>query len=201
MHEHTKPVFLVLRVNCWVLKVQPPVWFECVLPEFAQPAGGGKLTCTKAWQLGPSSAIFGRLTIPVLNKSSSYSSWTQVTGRALRGSHCSWIFWLLRSEVGKSCGNSSWVPFPCGTNHDVPLAVERHLPVVIIRAVVNVGCFILCHWTSALLSLGMYGEASELLPRLCVNLSSYLCSSSTLFVFLTVLLQQKFAEILLSVFK
>lgn len=58
MHEHRKSVFLVLRVNCWVLKVQSPVWFECVLPEFAQSARGGKSCRTKAWQPGLSSVIF-----------------------------------------------------------------------------------------------------------------------------------------------
>lgn len=47
-------------LNCQVLEVQSPVWFECVLPEFAQTSRGEKSSCTKAGQLSLSSVILSQ---------------------------------------------------------------------------------------------------------------------------------------------
>lgn len=77
--------------------------------------------------------------------------------------------------------------------HQIPLGIEGQLHVVIIRAVLNIVYFV--H------PFGLHGKVSGLLFRFCVSVSGYLCSSCALFVFLTVSLQLRFLEILLSAFK
>lgn len=83
--------------------------------------------------------------------------------------------------------------FSVAPQHQILMGMKGHLPVVVIRAVLNIVYFV--H------PFGLYGKVSGLLFRLCVSVSGYLCSSCTLFVFLTVSLQLRFLEILLSAFK
>lgn len=142
LREHSKSVFVVLRVNCGVLTVQSPVCFECVLPEFAQTTRGGKSSRPKAWQ----SSV-------MLTQTDKARALTKAHLTPFGRGYCVCLVVLAllvdvltsRARSGESCGTSGWTPSPRSTTREMPLGVERHLCVVIGRAVVNIGCFALCH--------------------------------------------------------
>lgn len=151
MHKPRKSVFLLHRVNCQ--EVQFPVWLEHFselrplkkenYPMLKLAARTKQCDALADWQglcltkayLTP----FGhRLHQGLLVLTSLLD------------------FWILMPEVRNSCGNSMWIQFPCASN----VKCCWHLHVVIIRVVVDVGCFNLYHSTSASVFLGMYVEAS-----------------------------------------
>lgn len=188
--------FLEATAECWTCN--SPVWSSVLLLKWTRLLREGKLSHGEDRQPGPgpSTTSLTQADKAEFNWSWYCWFWTPIT---LCASQCSHFPFGLSDFSGQKWGEAvvraARCHFLVAPDRKLLLGIERHLHVVIIRAVLSIVCVVLCHWASELKAFGLYGEVSGLLFRPCVSVSGYLCSSCILFVFLTVSLQLKFREI------